>query len=604
LREVGFTDDELGEMGNEALLDENMLDEVPAKLEDAITKPGDLWLLGNHRLLCGDSSKPEDVDRLLDGAKIHLVNTDPPYNVNVAPRSNNAVNAALASGNLIGQQGMDVANHPQMFVRGRNMTKMRKNAKSAPKVLRAKDRPLANDFLDDEAFSKLLLSWFGNITRVLEPGRSFYIWGGYSNIYNYPNALKACELYFSQMIIWVKEHPVLTRKDFMGNHEWCQPPGTLVRTPHGDVPIENLRDSDRVVSFSRSSSAVVGHKHGLGIRTTSRHYEGELFGVTAGTAKTWTTDGHPWSVKLVPEADKLWCVYLMRRGSWWRVGKSKLLSTWGFGLKHRMFSEGGEEGWILSVHNSNVEATTAEQIVSVKYGIPTTFWREYPNSQRTKEGIAAIYDRLDLNILNNGALRALNDYHKRLAYPFITHGETRPKYGCRIPLTVAACNLLPGAMAVPIPGDKASFHWEPIRPVDIKSYSGPVYSMDVEKHHHYIADGIVTHNCFYGWREGAGHKFYGPNNATDVWSVKKVNPQSMIHLTEKPVELAVRAINYSSLKGENVLDLFGGSGSTLIACEHTARKAFVMEMDALYCDVIVKRWEQATGKKAEVKHAS
>ena len=52
--------------------------------------------------------------------------------------------------------------------------------------------------------------------------------------------------------------------------------------------------------------------------------------------------------------------------------------------------------------------------------------------------------------------------------------------------------------------------------------------------------------CFYGWREGAGHKFFGPNNATDVWSVKKVNPQSMVHLTEKPVELAVRAMQYSS----------------------------------------------------------
>ena len=52
--------------------------------------------------------------------------------------------------------------------------------------------------------------------------------------------------------------------------------------------------------------------------------------------------------------------------------------------------------------------------------------------------------------------------------------------------------------------------------------------------------------CFYGWREGAAHQFFGPNNATDVWSVKKVNPQSMIHLTEKPVELATRAMEYSS----------------------------------------------------------
>ena len=75
-------------------------------------------------------------------------------------------------------------------------------------------------------------------------------------------------------------------------------------------------------------------------------------------------------------------------------------------------------------------------------------------------------------------------------------------------------------------------------------------------------------------------------------AVKKVTPQSMVHLTEKPVELAARALEYSSKTGENVLDLFGGSGSTLIAAEQTGRRAFVMEVDALYCDVIRTRWEQ------------
>jgi DNA modification methylase len=73
----------------------------------------------------------------------------------------------------------------------------------------------------------------------------------------------------------------------------------------------------------------------------------------------------------------------------------------------------------------------------------------------------------------------------------------------------------------------------------------------------------------------------------------------MVHLTEKPVELAVRAMQYSSREGERVLDLFGGSGSTLIAGEQTGRKAFLMELDPLYCDVIVQRWEKFTGRKAE-----
>ncbi len=109
--------------------------------------------------------------------------------------------------------------------------------------------------------------------------------------------------------------------------------------------------------------------------------------------------------------------------------------------------------------------------------------------------------------------------------------------------------------------------------------------------------------CFYGWREGAAHQFYGPTNATDVWSVKKVNPQSMVHLTEKPVELAVRALHYSSTVGEHVLDLFGGSGSTMIAAEQTGRRAFLMELDPPYCDVIVERWEKFTGRQAKRQKA-
>src|SRR6202035_2655650 len=154
-----------------------------------------------------------------------------------------------------------------------------------------KDRQLTNDFISDDEFDRLLHAWFGNMARVLVPGGSFYIFGGYANCGNYPPVLKETGLCFSQAIIWDKQHPVLTRKDYMGAHEWC----------------------------------------------------------------------------------------------------------------------------------------------------------------------------------------------------------------------------------------------------------------------------------FYGWREGAGHHFYGPNNATDLWAIKKVNPQSMVHLTEKPVELVARTIEYSSKPGENVLDLFGGSGTTCIS---------------------------------------
>ena len=201
-------------------------------------------------------------------------------------------------------QKLDLERHPE-------------KAQATHRKLRAKDRPLVNDFISDEAFEALLLAWFSNAARVLRPGGSFYVWGGYANLGNYPLALKAAGLYFSQAIIWDKEHPVLTRKDFMGAHEWS----------------------------------------------------------------------------------------------------------------------------------------------------------------------------------------------------------------------------------------------------------------------------------LYGWKEGAAHRFFGPPNVTDLWHVKKVSPNAMVHLTEKPVELARRAIEYSSLPGEAVLDPFAGSGSTLVAAEQTGRRAYLMEIDPLYADVVVARFE-------------
>jgi len=169
-------------------------------------------------------------------------------------------------------------------------------SKATHKKLRPKDRTLVNDFVSDEDFVEMLLAWFGNTSRVLKPGGSFYIWGGYANLGNYPPALKASGMYFAQAIVWDKQHPVLTRKDFLGAYELC----------------------------------------------------------------------------------------------------------------------------------------------------------------------------------------------------------------------------------------------------------------------------------FYGWKEGAGHHFYGPNNVQDLWHVKKVTQSKMVHLTEKPVELAVRAMQCSSKVGDSVLDLFGGSGSTLIGAERVA----------------------------------
>jgi hypothetical protein len=289
----------------------------------------------------------------------------------------------------------------------------------------------------------------------------------------------------------------------------------------------------------------------------------------------------------------------MKKGRWWRVGKSKILSTWGLGIKHRIKTEGGEHVWILSAHSSNVDATIAEQLVLAEYGIPTTTWAERHAGRRTLNDVARLYERLDLDRLEQNAMRALADHGRHIDYPFVSFPATREKVSRRVTCTLRACNILPEIISVPLASEIQPVQWVPVRAIERQPFNGEVYSMDVERYAHYDADGLVTHNCFYGWKEGAGHQFFGPNNARDTWEIRKVSPQSMVHLTEKPVELAVRALQYSSRQGENVLDLFGGSGSTMIACQQTGRKAFLMELDPLYCDVIVQRWEKFSGGKAE-----
>lgn len=103
----------------------------------------------------------------------------------------------------------------------------------------------------------------------------------------------------------------------------------------------------------------------------------------------------------------------------------------------------------------------------------------------------------------------------------------------------------------------------------------------------------------YGWRADNKHYWCGDRNQSDVWEYNKP-VKNDLHPTMKPVELVERAINNSSKPGDVVLDGFGGSGSTLIAAEKTGRKARLIELDPKFCDVIVKRWEEYSGNKAQL----
>ncbi len=103
--------------------------------------------------------------------------------------------------------------------------------------------------------------------------------------------------------------------------------------------------------------------------------------------------------------------------------------------------------------------------------------------------------------------------------------------------------------------------------------------------------------CLYGWTEGGSHSWYSDRKQTTVLNFDKPLRNGE-HPTMKPVELFAYLIENSSKKGDAVLDLFGGSGTTLIGCEQLDRRAYIMELDERYCDVIINRWEEFTGNKA------
>lgn len=137
--------------------------------------------------------------------------------------------------------------------------------------------------------------------------------------------------------------------------------------------------------------------------------------------------------------------------------------------------------------------------------------------------------------------------------------------------------------------------------------------------------------CIYGWKEGAAHYFTDDRTKSTVFEKKikvddltepeaknmlkaffseieftttvmheKKPARSAVHPTMKPVNLIMRQIENSSKENDLILDLFGGSGTTLIACEQKRRRCKMMEYDPHYCDVIIARWEKLTGQKAEL----
>ena len=148
-----------------------------------MTKAGDLWLIGNHRLICGDATDKDAINRLLDGDPVHLYITDPPYNVS------------------LGNSGS--------------------TAGSRKEYRREDGTAIANDNLPDRQFRRLLIHAFANAKRHMIPGAAFYIWYSDSESQNFRNACADVGWEIRQTLIWNKSSLVLGRQDYQWKHEPC-----------------------------------------------------------------------------------------------------------------------------------------------------------------------------------------------------------------------------------------------------------------------------------------------------------------------------------------------------------------------------------------------
>ena len=163
-------------------VDDLIEDEAPEIKEEPKSKLGDIYQLGNHRLMCGDSTKLEDVEKLLDGELVDLVVTDPPYNVD------------------IGITDLEEA-------------KIRKR--------RLDGKTIQNDKMTSDEFASFLEDTFSNMNKALKPGGAYYIWFASRNHINFEEALNKNGLEVRQELIWVKNSLVMGRQDYQWKHEPC-----------------------------------------------------------------------------------------------------------------------------------------------------------------------------------------------------------------------------------------------------------------------------------------------------------------------------------------------------------------------------------------------
>ena len=297
----------------------------------------------------------------------------------------------------------------------------------------------------------------------------------------------------------------------VGDRHQCQPAGTMVKrvvkksgggrsgpAVHEWVPIENINEGDRVVSWA------MDHSHfyfdgDVVEGVSAREYSGDIIVASAGGKTSRYTPNHKCIVKLSNGFSGKHFVYLMQKGESFRIGKATgvLDSQYGrFGVSHRLVAEKPDAYWILSSHDTDEDARLAELTLSLTFGIPGLMF--IANFTRVRQ---SYLDKFwaTFKCDRSKVLELLRMHGRDINYPLWKRGEGN--LIARRAATIHACNLMDGMQLLnsEVGTSKGKRDWITASFVREK-YQGNVYSLKVANHETYMADGLVTHNSIYAWR--------------------------------------------------------------------------------------------------------
>ena len=292
----------------------------------------------------------------------------------------------------------------------------------------------------------------------------------------------------------------------VGDPNQCQPAGTkiltLVSRAHGSIPakfkevnIENLRNGDEVLSWSRKEDRIFHAPRK--IKVASRPYDGSMLMVSSNGNETQVTPNHFVWTKFSPEVfqQEPHYVYLMWRADrGFRIGVSYVRRKGQSNqIGHRGYQEKAEKFWILCMAPNRQEAETLEEIYSLRYGIPQTVFHRYNGVKASNEQLIRIFN----SVSPQGGFQCLQDHGRLFEHPLLTrpHKGRQPLHGY---FKTAAANLMVDWMSLPT---RRQYRSAKIDSITSSNHSRLVYSLDVEKDHTYVADGIPVGNSIYAWRD-------------------------------------------------------------------------------------------------------